>query len=148
MSLLLDLRTRGKFLVHSLDQLPWRDCTLFHVTMKGKTSRSLPKSTFRNQRKFQEPVKVQFGVTENHWVSKDTVQQQVKLIEEYRIKTCRDNGWDSTSKMLILWDVYVCHRDPELMEWMKDKYQSIIVLYIPANLKEIVYSRWMNTSML
>lgn len=41
---------------------PWinylGEIVLFHVTMKGKTSRSLPKSTFRNQRKFQEPVKV------------------------------------------------------------------------------------------
>ena len=52
--------------------------------------------------------------------------------------------------MLILWDVYVRHRDPELLEWMKDKYQSILVLYTPANLTEGVQllDRYFNASIM
>ena len=59
-------------------------------------------------------------------------------IELYRIKMCALKGWPEDSKMLILWDVYVRHRDTDLIEWMKNEFQNIIVLYIPANLTKMV----------
>ena len=120
---------------------PWinynGDIVLFHTTVRGKTERSLPKPVFRNEQKFKEPVPFGFSVSPNHWVSKDTMREQVTFIENYRVRMCFTNGWEHDSKLLILWDVYVRHRDQDLVVWMRITFPNIIVLFIPANLTEI-----------
>ena len=62
------------------------------------------------------------------------MQGQVAAIDLYRIKMCALKGWPEDLKVLILWDVYVHHRDTDLIEWMKNEFKHIIVLYIHANL--------------
>ena len=132
---------------------PWinfnGDIVLFHATMKGKTSRSLPNVNFRNQQKFKQPVKFMFSVSKNHWVSKETMREQIVELERYRTEVCIRKNLPLSSKLLILWDVYVRHRDPEFMSWIKTTYVHIIVLFIPANLTELVQplDRWFNAIM-
>ena len=110
---------------------------LFHTTMKGTTKRCLPKLQFQAQQHFQSPVKIMFSYSPNHWVSKDTMREQIIEVENYRVATCIAKGLPEDSKMLIMWDVYVRHRDKDFLEWMKGKFLHIIVLFIPANLTEI-----------
>ena len=62
---------------------PWLTYTgeiiFFHSTMKGTTERCLPSKDFRDKDVFKAPnVPVYFGYTDNHWVSKDTMRDQVK----------------------------------------------------------------------
>ena len=72
--------------------------------MKGKTDQLLPNINFCNHNKFKNPVHCVFGVSDNHWVSKKTMQGQVVAIELYIIKMCALKGWPEDSKILILWD--------------------------------------------
>lgn len=118
---------------------PWMNANgelaFFHVTVKGKTDRCLPKAEFRNQPRFQ---KFQFGYSENHWVSKETMRAQVTAAEEYRTKVIEENdSLNEDQKMIIVWDVYVRHRDPDLLLWIKETYPHIIILFVPANLTEL-----------
>ena len=41
-------------------------------------------------------------------------------MEKYRVAICIDKGLSKDSKLLILLDVYVCHRGPDFIELMKD----------------------------
>ena len=48
-----------------------------------------------------------------------------------------EKGLESDQKMIILWDVYCRHRDPDLLELIQEEYPHIVLLHIPANLTEI-----------
>jgi len=120
---------------------PWLtyegDIVQFHTTIKGKTDASLPPLEYRSGRPFDSGIDIMFGYSANHWVSKETMQDQLVAIEEYRRKTVAAKGLPEDSKMLILWDVYCRHRDEDLKEFMSQHMPNIIVIYIPANLTEI-----------
>ena len=113
----------------------------FHITVKGKTKKCLPNAAFRNKSRFTgEEVcrpEILFGFSQNHWVSKETMLQQVEKVEEYRVKISNEEGLGDDCKLLILWDVYCRHRDHDLLSTMKDKYPHLLVLFIPANLTEL-----------
>ena len=98
---------------------PWTNCNgdgaLFYAAVKGKTTRSLPKPTFRNQQKFKQPVKFGFSVSSNHWASKETMREQVIEIEKHRVRMCFTNVWEHEYKLLILWDVCVRYRDTDFV---------------------------------
>ena len=109
----------------------------FHVTIKGTTDRCLPRQTFRSDPKFNGETKLMFGYSQNHWVSKDTMRDQVNECESYRRRIVREQNLAEDQRMIVLWDVYVRHRDPELLEWMKNTYPYIVLIFIPANLTEL-----------
>lgn len=111
----------------------------FHTTIKGKTDRCLPNTTFMNNINTNNPyTKILFGYSENHWVSKQTMRAQVKEVEQYRKKLVEDeNLVDEETKVLIIWDVYCRHRDDDLLQWMRQEYPQILLLFVPANLTEL-----------
>ena len=124
---------------------PWinavGDILFFHVTTKGKTAACLPKAEFRNQQQFTGgggDTKMMFGYSDNHWVNKATMRVQVMEAEEYRKRMILRLGLEDDQKMLIIWDVYCRHKDKCLREWMKTTFPHIIVLYVPANLTEML----------
>ena len=57
---------------------PWMNLAgeiiFFHTTINGKTQRCLPKKEFRDRPAMK---KIVFGYSENHWVSKETMREQV-----------------------------------------------------------------------
>ena len=63
---------------------------------------------------------------------------QVRAAEEWRKSLCERHGFPLDSCMLILWDVYSKHRDGVLLAWMKEEFPCLIVLFIPANLTELL----------
>ena len=65
------------------------------------------------------------------------MREQIIEVEKFRVSIFIVKGLSKDSKMLILWDVYVRHRDKDFLEWMKCTFVHIIVLFIPANLTEI-----------
>ena len=124
---------------------PWinavGDILFFHVKTKGKTAACLPKAEFRNQQQFTGgggDTKMMFGYSDNHWVNKATMRVQVTEAEEYRKRMILRLGLEDDQKMLIIWDVYCRHKDKCLREWMKTTFPHIIVLYVPANLTEML----------
>ena len=121
---------------------PWvtmeGDLVFFHTTIKGKTVRCLPSEDFRSKEEFNPKMgKILFGFSENHWVSKDTMKEQIVEADRYHKEIINEKGLDANQKMLIIWDVYCRHRDADLLEWIRKEYPNIIILFIPANLTEI-----------
>ena len=57
--------------------------------------------------------------------------------ESYHRRVIDQKGYNDDRKMLIIWDVYVRHRDQDLLDWIEGSFSHIIVLFIPANLTEI-----------
>jgi len=61
---------------------PWLnfegDIVFFHTTIKGKTEGCLPNEEFRSRPAFK---KLMFGHSDNHWVSKATMRDQVAQVE-------------------------------------------------------------------
>jgi len=107
----------------------------FHTTVKGKTTKCLPKQDFRSREEFK---KIIFGFSDNHWVTHDTMKVQVEAVEIYRKQVVAEKGLHQDQKMVILWDVYCKHCAPELLDHiLKEVYPHIIILFIPANLTEI-----------
>ena len=78
-----------------------------------------------------------FGHSDNHWVSKATMRDQVAQVERYRQEVVAEKGYDADQKMIILWDVYCRHRDRDLLDHIKEDYPNIIVPFVPANLTEL-----------
>ena len=107
----------------------------FHTTIKGKTEACLPKAEFRGKEVFDSP-KVLFGHSENHWVTKETMREQVLMVEDYRRSVVQEKNLPEDSKMIILWDVYCRHRDDSLKIFIAQHCPNIIVLFVPANLTE------------
>ena len=105
----------------------------FHTTVKGKTEKCLPKKSFRDRPDMQ---KIIFGYSDNHWVSKTTMRDQVRLVEDYRKKMIEERRLQADQKMIVLWDVYCRHRDTDLLDFIKSEYPNVIVLFVPANLTE------------
>ena len=110
------------------------DEIFLHVTVKGKTERCLPPETFQNQIKAR---KILFGFSENYWVSKDTMRQQVMCADNSRLRVVEVQRLPSDQKMIILWDVYCRHRDSDLLDFIRDRYPNIIVQFVPVSLTEI-----------
>lgn len=121
---------------------PWinylGEIIFFHTTLKGKTDRCLPPKTFRDKEVFKAPaVPILFGYSDNHWVSKSTMKQQIIALEDHRKRVVARKKLDKDAKVLILWDVYCRHRDADLLDWMKKEFPNIIVIFVPANLTEL-----------
>lgn len=111
---------------------------LFHTTFKGKTDRCLPSRACRAEEQFSRPVLFSFGFSKNHWVSKETMREQVVAIEKYRKGVIgADSSLGNDQKMIVIWDVYCRHRDDELLQWMRTDFPQIVVLFVPANMTEI-----------
>jgi hypothetical protein len=117
---------------------PWMNLcggiVFFHTTVKGKTDRCLLPAYFRNQSMFS---KILFGFSENHWVSKHTMRQQIMRAEDYRRQVVEARRLQEDQKMMILWDVYCRHRDKDLLTHIREEYPHIIILFVPANLTDI-----------
>ena len=117
---------------------PWinlmGEIIFFHTTVKGKTPRCLPPQEFRNEQRF---AKIIFGFSENHWVSKQTMRQQILHAEQYRQSVIETSGLSPNQKMIILWDIYCRHRNPDLLKLIKEEYPHLVILFVPANLTEI-----------
>ena len=62
---------------------------------------------------------------------------QVIVSENYRRRIVRESRYPEDETMLILWDVYVCHRDRDFIEWIQGRFLRIIILYVPENLTNI-----------
>ena len=78
-----------------------------------------------------------FSFLPNHWVSKETIHEQIVEIETYRVAICIDKSLSKESKLLILLDVYVCYWHLGYMECLKNIFLHIIfTLFIPTNLTE------------
>ena len=92
---------------------------LFHTTVKRKTERTLPLKTFRDQDKF---VKFIFRFSENYWGSKETIGEQVEVVNRYHQRVIREKGLPVDQKMLIIWNVFCRHCDTDLLAWIKDKF--------------------------
>ena len=107
----------------------------FHTTIKGKTEACLPKAEFRGKEVFDSP-KVLFGYSENHWVTKETMREQVLIAENYRRSVVQEKDLPKDAKMIVLWDIYCRHRDDDLKSFMAQHCPNIIVLFVPANLTE------------
>ena len=120
---------------------PWLsflgEILFFHTTIKGKTVQCLPSPAFRAREEFKPPfTEIMFGHSENHWVTKQTMKDQVLMADKFRREYAASNGLDPNTKMLILWDVYCRHRDGDLREFMAENTPNLIVLFVPANLTE------------
>lgn len=125
-----------------LTATPWLNAdgelVLFHTTFKGKTDRCLPSPQCRGKSCFKEPVPFAFGFSKNHWVSKETMRQQVQAMETYRCQVIADDpALKDDQYMIVIWDVYCRHRDGDLFTWMRKTFVYIIVLFVPANMTEI-----------
>jgi hypothetical protein len=119
---------------------PWisfeGEIVFFHTTMKGKTDRCLPSKVFQKRKELNKPMKILFGHSTNHWVTKETMKEQVCKLERYRQKVMEKKGLDKDAKVLMIWDVYCGHRDANLRVFLQTTYPHIIVLFVPANLTE------------
>ena len=104
------------------------DIILFHTTIKGKTQACLPPATFHQQDLFTDAVPVYFDDSENHWVTKETMHNQILEIEMYCKKIVSTKNLPEDSKMLVLWDVCCCHQDKELKAFMAAHTPNIIVI--------------------
>jgi hypothetical protein len=58
---------------------PWisfeGEIVFFHTTMKGKTDCCLPSKAFQKRKEFNEPMKILFGHSTNHWVTTETARK-------------------------------------------------------------------------
>ena len=63
--------------------------------------------------------------------------QQIKQAKKHCTYIVSEKGYTPQKKMLVVQNVYVCHRDPELLEEIEVKYPNIVILFIPANLTKI-----------
>ena len=61
----------------------------------------------------------------------------LRIVEDHRKRLVEERNLNLDQKMIILWDVYCRHRDPDLLELIRNEYKHLIILFVPANLTEI-----------
>ena len=59
-------------------------------------------------------------------------------MEQYRRQVIEgDDRYNAEQHMIVIWDVYCRHRDDSLLEWIREEFPCIIVLFVPANMTEV-----------
>ena len=72
--------------------------------------------------------------SESHWSTVDTMKTYVSDLVEKHIEAKRKElNLPADQKSVLIMDVYSAHRDKSFLQWVKDTYPFLIVLFVPAN---------------
>ena len=115
--------------------LQWQQtgiCCPLQVIWKGKTSRSLPLSSSRDDAVMESWV---WNLNEaNHWSNMETMKEWVaKILVRYCEGVRMQLGLASDQKFVLLMDCWTVHKSVEFRTWLRETYTWLIFLYVPAN---------------
>lgn len=70
----------------------------------------------------------------SHWSVPETIKVYItKLYDDYVLPTILDSGLDpARQNWVLLWDCYSVHRDADVRAWAKEKFPTLVLLFVPA----------------
>ena len=112
------------------------DLLPFQIIFMGTTSRSL---SLQNEGRLRcEEDGWHLIYSGNHWSNLETYKLFVeKILQRYKLKKLLELNSDEDSKLIWLLDCWSVHMSREFIDWIKEVYPTILLVFIPTNCTSI-----------
>jgi hypothetical protein len=131
-----ELKRKDKLLI-VVSSLAKMSLLPLQVVFQGTTNRTFP--PMNHGRKQYSLVNFHLTYSSNHWSNLETIQAFVEhILIPYKKDQMEKLALLKDQKMVWLIDCWSIHKSKEFLDWMKSKFPSVCIIFIPANCTNVL----------